>query len=201
MTQFYNKFNNLAEICKQHCKMANSFTLQYRQSMDFNDMYRYAYIYIISALDLYIHEISNYGLISYLNNPNKFPTAKNKSFMIPSHLLFIEDINQKQNEIRDYVVKKNGQYSYQNSENISSGLSHIWDEPHKWQQIADKLNITQKETTDKLNLIIDRRNQIVHEGDVDPGSGLLYPINFEDTMRVIDFIVEVVKSIDKLVFK
>jgi hypothetical protein len=52
----------------------------------------------------------------------------------------------------------------------------------------------------KLSLIVDRRNKIVHEGDLQPTVPRVpWPINRSDLSEVATFILSIVSSIDAIV--
>ena len=65
--------------------------------------------------------------------------------------------------------------------------AHAWEEPHKWQKVATGMGISQKDLTTRLKTIISRRNQIVHEADLDMTTGDRNTITKSD----IDFVVDV----------
>ena len=49
----------------------------------------------------------------------------------------------------------------------------------------------------RLDIIVDRRNRIAHEGDIDPamGIGTRCPIDFTTTKGAVDFVDAIVRSI------
>ena len=64
------------------------------------------------------------------------------------------------------------------------------------------MNQTQKDVKDRLNLIIDRRNQIAHEFDMQPALGVSNIRNPIDRILVndaVDFIEKVANAIYKVV--
>ena len=78
--------------------------------------------------------------------------------------------------------------SFQNFQKIADGLSFIWDEGQKWQKLATKLSSSDEEIKKRLNLIVSRRNDIVHEADLDPVSLEKQDIRDEDIIENIDFL-------------
>nr|WP_254640084.1 HEPN domain-containing protein [Chitinophaga sp. GbtcB8] len=78
-------------------------------------------------------------------------------------------------------------------------LSLIWDESHKWQNIAAPLGISERDVRTKLKNIVSRRNQIVHESDIDPVTGLKADLSANIVDDVVDFIEKLCHSVASLV--
>lgn len=85
--------------------------------------------------------------------------------------------------------------AFQAPEKIADALSLIWDEPHKWQTIAAAIGINQSTLTTQLKTIINRRNQIVHEADLDLLSGVRNTLDKADIDDVINFIESLSEAI------
>lgn len=68
-----------------------------------------------------------------------------------------------------------------------------------WEDVAAQLGITDKDMKRELILIIDRRNKIAHEADVDPTPPHdRWPISYADVERALDFLELNVGAIDCL---
>jgi hypothetical protein len=52
----------------------------------------------------------------------------------------------------------------------------------------------------RLDVIVDRRNRIAHEGDIDPtmGIGEKYPIDFPTVQQAVDFLDSLVHAIQSV---
>lgn len=86
------------------------------------------------------------------------------------------------------VLKAISHISYQDPDKIKEGLSYIWDETHKWQVLSHSMGMNEKDLKTQLKNIILRRNQIVHEMDVDLLNGNPQSISYADTLAIVDFI-------------
>src|SRR5690606_2896750 len=87
------------------------------------------------------------------------------------------------------IIQKHSYLSFQEPTKISDALSLIWDHPQKWQFLAMATGITPENTLKtRLKTIVVRRNQIVHEADINPETGERNEINKADTDNVSDFI-------------
>jgi hypothetical protein len=97
------------------------------------------------------------------------------------------------------IISKLGIVAYQSPENIADGLSYIWDEKYKWQKIATAMAIDENQARTQLKLIVDRRNKIAHEADLDITSGGKFAISRPDCESIVLFIERCGEEIVKLV--
>ena len=67
-------------------------------------------------------------------------------------------------------------------------LVFIWDENQKWQKLADKLGSNDVTVKQRLNLVVTRRNAIVHEADLNPVSLNKQDIKSEDIIEIVNFL-------------
>ena len=90
--------------------------------------------------------------------------------------------------LEDIVVDNHKHLSFQDPEKISQVLSLIWHETHKWHRIANSLLTDENSLKIELKNIVIRRNQIVHEADVDLFTGSIQSINSTDVLNSVNFI-------------
>ena len=58
-----------------------------------------------------------------------------------------------------------------------------------WRGVAVRLGLSEVLIKDQLRLIVERRNKIAHEADIDPSfPGARWPISLQDTLDSINFI-------------
>ena len=67
-----------------------------------------------------------------------------------------------------------------------------------WEELSSLMNQDSKMLKNKLNLIVDRRNQIAHEADIKFEDKELRDIRSDDIDNSIIFIESLVKSIFKI---
>ena len=183
---------------------------------ELKDILRAQIVYAVSAMDRYIHEIVKIGIInSYLGQ--KTPTEKWKSTCIPlpkvQDIVNIEKrtdlssfqkttlIAQLLNQIVEPILKN---MSFQHPDKIKDALSYIWEEPHKMQSVTTVINYNlvgnnsnekTKYLEQKLQLIVTRRNKIVHEADWDITTGDRCAICKNEVDDIISFIEKFVMAI------
>lgn len=111
-----------------------------------------------------------------------------------------ENLELLETEIREQLSYQ----SFQQPDKIVDAINIIWNKPDKkglWDQVGYKMNKTAKEIRQQLTSIIDRRNKIAHEADIDPGYGIGNRWDIEESFvtDAINFIEEVVHSIDNII--
>ncbi|WP_293155965.1 HEPN domain-containing protein [Okeania sp. SIO2C9] len=70
-----------------------------------------------------------------------------------------------------------------------------------WQEVGNIMGRTDKDIKQELKIIIDRRNKIAHEADIDPTLSLGNRWGIDEIMvgDAVDFIEEVVDSIHSII--
>jgi len=174
------------------------------KTMNFDDLLRAYYVYSVSAFDKFMHDIIRIGMIEIFQN-KRLATKKYLNEPIP-----IEIYNQIKNStssslppdfyyFENEITRKLSFISYQHPNKISDGLSYIWDEDNKWQKISDKIGQTKDTVKKTLINMVSRRNQIVHEADMDLSTGEKYKIEKIDADKVGNFIYSCGHAIYSLV--
>ena len=168
--------------------------------LSFEDLLRSQIVYSVSAFDKLIHDVICTGMVDIFAG-RRNSTSKYESE--PLSISIYNEINAATIPPKEYVfeqairrkLKKN---SYQDPSNVAEGLSYIWEEKHKWQKIAATMSMSDKESKTRLRLIVDRRNIIVHEADIDPETKNKIPINQDDARSTSDFIYKCGENIVNL---
>ena len=174
-------------------------------------------VYAVSGFDRLLHELIRKGVIEILLN-QRIKTAKFLAhpFKAETLLKAIEFSNPSYiptcpQETTEFVVNKEMSeklsfLSFQAPDKVKDGLSLIWNESHKMARLADDIGIAgttqndrQKNLEQKLTLIVDRRNQIAHEGDIEPSTNSKRDITKPQAENAINFITALGVSIHKFV--
>ena len=182
-----------------------------------SDILRAQVVNSVSAFDRLIHELVNVGVIEmflghrvktkkFLNQPFKAETLiKSIEFSKPGYIP--TSINDNPQFLVEKEMREKMSYlAFEAPDKVKDALSYIWDMDHKMQTIAIDMalpgtdsNAKQKKLEQELQLIVDRRNQIAHEGDVDPATNTKRFITKEMAQDSIDFMEKLGLSIYKLV--
>jgi len=161
--------------------------------IDPDDILRSALVFSVSALDTYMHDVIREGMLDIFTG-SRPRTKSYDAFMISlatlhAHLgaatvttIWIEQ------EVRRIL----GFRTFQKSEKIAEGFSLISDSK-LFSTLASRMRKRAEEIRKELDVIVDRRNKIAHEADLDgtlPGSR--WPITTADVSNAANFIERVV---------
>lgn len=86
--------------------------------------------------------------------------------------------------------------SFQKPNAVADGLAYVSPELHKWQKIGSVLGIPTSDAKTTLDQIVERRNLIAHNADIDDSSGQKLPVSKSDAETVVNFIKSLVLAID-----
>ncbi len=100
-----------------------------------------------------------------------------------------------ESEIRERL----GYQSFQQADKIAEAIRYISDKK-LWDKIAIQINKPAKDIKQQLNSIVDRRNKIAHEADIDPTFNLGSRWNIDEVLvtGAVDFIEMLVESIHQV---
>ncbi len=163
--------------------------------IDLSDVLRAQVVMIVSALDHYIHEVVRLGMLEIYKGKrataagfqrfNVSMEGVTQGLTLPASSGWLE------NEIRT----RHGWLSFQHPDKLADGIRLISD-IKLWEEVAKDLGKTPKDIKEGLNLIIDRRNKIAHEADIDPTfPSSRWPIDELLVKDAVAFIIQVVEAI------
>lgn len=100
-----------------------------------------------------------------------------------------------ENEIRERL----GYQSFQQADKIADAIRYISDKK-LWDEVANKISRPAKDIKQQLNSIVDRRNKIAHEADIDPTFNIGDRWNIDEVLvgDAVDFIEQIVESIHQV---
>jgi hypothetical protein len=126
---------------------------------------------------------------------NNFPISLLQMQSIISPALNINPYNIFEN----IIIDNHKHLSFQDPDKITQILSLIWNETHKWQKISTILFIDERVLKIELRNIVIRRNQIVHEGDIDMFTSQIQDIRENDVYNSVEFIKKLTDAIYALI--
>lgn len=162
---------------------------------DISDILRGCIVLLVSALDTFIHEVVRIGMMQILRGERE-QTETYKKFSVT-----LQQINFDPNYawLDRQVRERHKDSSFQTPKAIQEAIKNIFDDKDLWEKIAQQFHpqSNKKLITDELKLIVNRRNQIAHEADIDFGQSapVKREINAEDVKKSIDFIEKMTKAI------
>jgi hypothetical protein len=157
---------------------------------DLSDLLRGQLVLAVSALDKLIHELVRIGMLQVFAG-SRPATDKYNTFQISAGTLAnIQSASIPPPEFwfEREIVTRHQHLAFQQPDKIADALSLIWPERHKWQVIALALGSNESTLRTTLATIVTRRNQIVHEADIEPISNMRRMITVTDTEDALDLL-------------
>ncbi len=163
--------------------------------LDLSDILRAELVLAVSALDHYVHEIVKFGMLAtYKGDRERTQAFLRFEIFLANVLRGIAD-PANENWLEQEIRNRHGYRSFQNSNNIADAVRLISD-VRLWDEVADRLGWNAQDVRERLGLIVNRRNQIAHEADVNPS----YPqtrwaIDAPMVDEAVDFMERVAEAI------
>lgn len=170
-------------------------------AVDLTDLLRAQIVMIVSALDYYIHEITRVGMLEVYDSTRPQTDAFLRFQVTMSGAM--KGISKSiENEWLDTEIReKHGYQAFQHPDNIANAV-RLFSSCELWRSVALELNLNDQDVKSRLRAIVNRRNQIAHEADVDPSypeTGNRWPIAPADVTSALDFIQDVCEAIHTVV--
>jgi hypothetical protein len=212
MQKVFEQFDSNIKAVKEMDVLYYHLVNELKLPNDLSDILRAQFVYAVSALDKLVHELVRIGMLEAFKN-QRVKTSKFNSFSISLETYSkIQQVNESipdilQLETPEYffeqeVIVKHKHLSFQEPDKIADALSFIWDEKQKWQKIAfafDNPSVSDDSVKKKLKNIVSRRNQIVHEADIDFQTNKRSEIDVVDVRDTVEFIYKLGNVIFNLV--
>ena len=103
--------------------------------------------------------------------------------------------------LEDEIRERLGYQSFQQPKKIAEAIRYISDK-NLWDEVANKISrqAQAKDIKQQLNSIVDRRNKIAHEADIDPTFNIGNRWNIDEVLvgDAVDFIEQIVESIHQI---
>lgn len=208
MDEIYNEFErSIAQIRQTNDVYKYLKDVVKLNDAGIDDILRSQIVNVISALDRYLHEKVRKGICDMFLG-NRDITNKFKSFSVSSDTVLriwgdsSLTIIDREILINEVVIQSLKTLSFQKAIKIKDALSYLWDEPHKMVIIAKEMEVPgltdndkQRYLTQKLDLMVERRNQIAHESDI--YFGVKRSICQDDVIDAITFIEKFVSCLNE----
>jgi len=178
----------------------NSLKAQASSVLDLSDMLRAALVLAVSALDYYIHEVVRIGMLEIHRGQRPEPPAFSGFKISLGNAR--TGINAGQNIdswLEDEIRQSHSYKSFQSPKAIADAVRLICDKK-LWEEVSTNMGRSDRDIKQQLSLIVDRRNKIAHEADIDPtlSIGNRWPIDELLVNEAVDFIEQVVESIHNI---
>lgn len=157
--------------------LQGALSAQVTDALDLSDVLRAGIVLSVSALDFFIHEITRLGMIDSWSGARQRTGAFNRFQMSVSTFEGLTNATDPR-EILDAEIRNvHGYKSFQKPDAIAKAVRLFSDVP-LWKAVGECLGRSEEEIKSSLKLIVERRNKISHEADIDPSyPGQRWPID------------------------
>jgi hypothetical protein len=162
---------------------------------DLSDILRAELVMAVSALDHYIHEIVRLGMLeAYSGRRVQTPTFLRFQVTLESALQGIST-PKSDSWLENQVRIRHSYQSFQHPDNIADAIRLISD-VQLWDEVGKQIGMNSQDAKQELIAIVNRRNKIAHEADMDPSfPNKRWPINDVMVDDAISFIEQIAKAI------
>lgn len=159
-----------------------------------DDILRAALVLGVSAFDHFVHEVVRLGMLEIYAGTRKassgferFPLSMKKTQAA---------LKSPTGQWLDEAIREtHGWHTFQQPEKVAEAIRLISD-VKLWEAVAQKLSQDQASTKASLKMIVDRRNKIAHEADMDPTSpGQRWPIDEKLVSDALDVLEKTARAI------
>ena len=167
------------------------------ENMDASYLLRSEFVLIVSALDTYVHMLTEDKIVDSFFDTSLDITELEISICKMKSVMTIENENDKRGMFRNIVRNRLKKDSFQSPRSIEYAFGLIGIKKI-WTSIKDGMGMSCESITSKLGLIINRRNMIAHESDRNPVTGELQGIDLPMVIDCKNFIVKLVNQLETL---
>lgn len=176
---------------------AEALALQLTAAIDTSDLLRFSLVQGVSAFDHYVHEEVRTRMVQ--TQRGHHPRAAGfERFKVPLSAVGAA-LTGRPDWLSTEVLLQHSFLSFQQPDKVADALRLVTDQP-LWDAVGRHMQRPAKDVKLQLKLIVDRRNKIVHEADVDPTPPRTrYPISASAVETSLDFLDELVEAIDAVI--
>ena len=170
-------------------------------ALNLTDLLRSELVMIVSALDLYVHEVVRLGMLECFRGQRAHTDAFLRFQVTLGGTIQAVSMRGSDVWLDEQIRDRLGHRTFQQPDDIAEAIRLISD-AELWNSVAVRLQSTSRDVRDHLRLVVDRRNKIVHEADANPTYGqigILWPLNATQTDDAVAFIESVAEAVHTVV--
>lgn len=177
--------------------LAQSLSTLTTGAVDLSDVLRASLVLGVSALDHFIHEFVRLGMLE-VHQGKRPMTDSYLSFRVPMSAAQQASVDTNGDDWLDQAIRENHAWlSFQQPDKIADAI-RLMSTTKLWEQVGIELGMKPVDVKLQLSAIIERRNKIAHEADMDPTiNGIRWPINDVLVADALNFLELLVGAIYK----
>jgi len=173
---------------------------------DIEDLLRSAYVLAVGSMDAFVHDRVGEKLVRYIRNAlqsdeDTLKPIERKLEKVPIRdFLYWMTLARPFVKVRKIIEDDIGQQSFQHPGNIDKAFALIG-KTKAIDMVADAINMPKRELRSALARAADRRNKIVHEGDLEKSRAKRHKkrqISIQEVEELLDLIGKVGEELNKL---
>ncbi len=186
MNLAFSQFStNIEEVRKTHL-ISTSLNVPSSSIVDTSSILRSCIVLSVSAIDHLIHELTIIGMREIFSGTRPV-TTKYTNHSISLGFIHLITSSQPLVTFESEIRRSLSWQTFQRPDKIKDAIA-LFNPLQLWQQIAATIGDTESNIKNQLNLIVDRRNMIAHEADIEPIFKTKRPISDSDVSSTINFI-------------
>jgi hypothetical protein len=161
---------------------------QATSALNLDDIVRAALVMGVSAFDHFVHEVVRAGMLE-IQAAKRAPTDAFLRFSIPLERTQIAMTSPTSVTWLETTIREaHGWQTFQQPDKVADAIRLI-SVAKLWEEVAKQQGADAKTVKQTLSAIVDRRNKIAHEADMDPSfPGQRWPITDLLVLEAIDFL-------------
>jgi len=162
-------------------------------AVDASDLLRAQLVLGVSALDYYIHEVTVLGMVAVFEG-RRPPTPAFLKYRVAMDSV-LSGTSSACGWFESDIRERHSYLSFQQPDKIADAI-RLFSDVKLWENVALQLAIPEQDVKARLKLIVDRRNKIAHEADIDPSfPNMRWPISKPDVDQSLAYIAQICESI------
>lgn len=175
----------------------HSYLCQQAKSLDASSLLRSEFVFVVSALDTYMHMVIEDKIVDLFFTKDSFLSEFTVSVSDVKKFFLTIDSNDKAEIFRNIVKRKLQKDSFQSPKSIEYAFSLVGIKKI-WSSIKSGMKMESQDIIDKLGLIVNRRNMIAHESDRNRATGELEEIDLDTVKESKEFVIKLVNQFENL---
>ena len=164
-------------------------------ALDLSDLIRASLVMGVSAMDQFIHELTREGMLEIFAGTRSSTDAYSKFGFPLGQVGALASARPGRTALDLEIRQRHGYLTFQQPDKIADAI-RIISGKKLWAEVAHALGTTPELLKAQLSLIVERRNKIAHEADIDPSyPGQRWPIAPGDATDACQLIRQVCEAV------
>jgi hypothetical protein len=152
-------------------------------------------VLIVSALDQFVHELTRLGMMEIWRGSRAVTPAYLRYAVSMEIATRLATGTAMDFHLDSEIRTRHSLLTFQQPDRIADAV-RLFSPIELWNDVGSSIRENPRDIRDQLRLIVDRRNKIAHEADVDPSyPGQRWPIERKDTEDALAFVEKIGEAI------